>query len=49
MTRPSPGEIYVEMAGLAATFNWGPEALLDLEHAERRRWLAHAAAHGDRL
>jgi hypothetical protein len=46
MTRPSPEEIYTEMADLAAAFGWPPDALLDLEHADRRRWVAQAAASG---
>jgi hypothetical protein len=41
MTRPSPGDMYAEMATLGQAMHWGVEELLDLEHADRRRWLAH--------
>jgi hypothetical protein len=44
MTRPSPAQIHAEMASLAAAFSWTPDTLLDLEHIDRRRWLAHAPA-----
>jgi hypothetical protein len=42
MTRPSPHELYVEMARLAHHFHWPPGVLLDLEHRDRRRFLAEA-------
>ena len=48
MTRPSPTEIYSEMALLAAAYGWTPDTLLDVEHAERRRWVvAGSRAGGD--
>ncbi len=40
--RPSPPELYAEMAGLAHHFHWPLDALLDLEHRDRRRFLAEA-------
>ncbi len=43
MTRPSPRELFAEMAGLADRFHWPLEELLDLEHPDRRRFLAEAA------
>jgi hypothetical protein len=39
MTRPSPQDMYSEMAGLAARTHWDLEVILDLEHAQRRDWL----------
>jgi hypothetical protein len=42
MTRPSPDAMYAEMAELARILHWGPADVLDLEHDERRRWLACA-------
>lgn len=44
MTRPSPPELYAEMAGIANAFHWPLDTLLDLEHADRRRFLAEAQA-----
>jgi hypothetical protein len=31
-------ELYGEMAFIAAHFHWSRDSLLQLEHAERRRW-----------
>jgi hypothetical protein len=42
MTRPSPHDLYAEMARLAHHFHWPLDALLDLEHRDRRRFLAEA-------
>jgi len=42
MTRPSPHELYAEMARLAHHFHWQLDELLDLEHRDRRRFLAEA-------
>lgn len=39
MTRPSPEAMYSEMAGLASRTHWDLQVILDLEHAQRRRWL----------
>lgn len=44
MTRPSPPELFTEMAELAHHFAWPLETLLDLEHADRRRFLSEAEA-----
>ncbi|MEY2516203.1 MAG: hypothetical protein QOJ89_3561 [bacterium] len=40
MMRPSPPQLFAEMARLADRFGWGRDTLLELEHRERRRWLA---------
>lgn len=42
MTRPSPQELLSEAAELAFHFHWSLDAILDLEHADRRRLLADA-------
>lgn len=42
MMRPSPHELYAEMARLAHHFHWPLDVLLDLEHRDRRRFLAEA-------
>ena len=44
MTRPSPDELIGEAAGLAYHFHWPLDAILDLEHQDRRRFLAEAGA-----
>ncbi len=44
MSRPSPPELFAEMASLAASFHWPLATLLDLEHADRRRFIAEAHA-----
>ena len=44
MTRPSPHELFAEMARLAHVFHWSLDSVLDLEHADRRRFLVEAAA-----
>ena len=46
MTRPSPRQLFAEMATLADRYHWSLDALLDLEHGDRRRFL-HAARSGD--
>jgi hypothetical protein len=40
MTRPPLHELYAEVARLAHHLHWPLDALLDLEHADRRRFLA---------
>jgi uncharacterized protein DUF6760 len=40
MTRPSPSQLFAEMARLADRFGWERDVLLELDHRERRRWLA---------
>jgi hypothetical protein len=42
MTRPSPRELFAEMASLADRFHWSLDTLLDLEHPDRRRFIAEA-------
>jgi hypothetical protein len=39
MTRPSPGELLREAAALAHGFGWTLDAILDLEHPDRRTLL----------
>jgi hypothetical protein len=47
MTRPSSEQLLSEAAELAYHFHWQLDAILDLEHADRRRFLAEAnALHG---
>ena len=40
MTRPSPEQLLSETARLAYRLHWPLETILDLEHADRRRFLA---------
>jgi hypothetical protein len=42
MTRPSPDHLLREAARLAHYFHWHLDAILDLEHADRLRFLAEA-------
>lgn len=42
MTGPSPDEMLGETARLAYRFKWPLDSILDLEHRDRRRFLAHA-------
>lgn len=44
MTRPSPDQLLSEAATLAYHFHWPLDTILDLEHADRRRFLAEARA-----
>ncbi len=44
MSRPSPHELFAETARLAHHFHWPLETILDLEHADRRRFLSEAEA-----
>jgi len=44
MTRPSSERLLSEAAELAYHFHWHLDAILDLEHADRRRFLAEAHA-----
>lgn len=46
MTRPSPPVVLAETAALAHAFHWSLDSILDLEHADRRRFLSEAAALG---
>ena len=40
MTRPSPEELLAETARLAYHLHWPLDTILDLEHPDRRRFLA---------
>ena len=42
MTRPSPEELLSETARLAYHLHWPLDTILDLEHADRRRFLEEA-------
>ena len=44
MTRPSPDELLGEAARLAYHLHWPLDTILDLEHADRYRFLAEAEA-----
>jgi hypothetical protein len=44
MTRPSPDELLGEAARLAYHFHWPLDTILDLEHRDRRLFLAEADA-----
>jgi hypothetical protein len=44
MTRPSSEQLLVETARLAFLLHWPLDTILDLEHADRRRFLAEADA-----
>jgi hypothetical protein len=39
MTAPSPQQLIAETAQLAYHFHWPLDDILDLEHADRRRFL----------
>ena len=43
MTRPSPPELFAEMAHLSYALHWPLDTVLDLEHADRRRFLREVA------
>jgi hypothetical protein len=40
--RPSSPALFAEMARLAHAFHWPLDTLLDLEHADRRRFIDEA-------
>ncbi len=42
MTGPSPRDLLAETARLAHHFHWPPDTILDLEHGDRRVFLAEA-------
>jgi hypothetical protein len=46
MTRPSLDQLFGETAALARRLHWPLETILDLEHRDRRRFLAHAERAG---
>jgi hypothetical protein len=41
--------IYEEVAFIAYHFHWPPESVLELEHDDRRRWVAEISAINERL
>ena len=41
--------LYEEVAFVAYHFHWSPEAVLDLEHDERRRWVKEISAINERM
>ena len=44
MRGPSPDELLMETARLAYHFHWPLDTILDLEHSDRRLFLAEASA-----
>lgn len=40
MTRPSRAEVLAETAALIRATGWSRDEVLDLEHGDRRAWLA---------
>ena len=44
MTRPSPPDLFAEVAQLAHHLHWPLDVLLDLEHADRRQFLEQVSA-----
>jgi hypothetical protein len=42
MSRPSPSQLLEETARLAYHFHWPLDTILDLEHADRRKFLREA-------
>jgi hypothetical protein len=47
MTQPSPQALLAETARLAYHFHWPLDTILDLEHADRRRFLREAEVLAD--
>jgi len=41
--------LYEEVAFIAYHFHWPPESVMDLEHADRRRWVAEISAINQRI
>jgi hypothetical protein len=41
--------IYREVAFIAYHFHWPPDSVLELEHAERRRWVEEISAINESL
>ena len=41
--------LYEEVAFVAYHFHWPPEAVLNLDHAERRRWVSEISAINERI
>ena len=46
MMRPSPDRLLAETAHLAYHLHWPLDTILDLEHADRRRFIAEVDALG---
>ncbi len=46
MTGPSPQALLAETARLAQQFHWSLDTILDLEHRDRRLFLALASSEG---
>lgn len=42
-------KLYEEVAFVAYHFHWPPDAILDLEHADRRRWVQEISAINQRV
>jgi hypothetical protein len=45
----APDRIYEEVAYVAYHFHWGMDAILDLEHPQRRRYVQEIANINERL
>jgi hypothetical protein len=41
--------LYEEVAFVAYHFHWPPDAVMNLEHADRRRWVAEISAINQRM
>ncbi|MFN8507100.1 MAG: DUF6760 family protein [Dehalococcoidia bacterium] len=41
--------VYEEVAYLAYHFHWPADTILEMDHAERRKWVAEVAAINSRL
>ena len=42
MIRPSPRQLFAEAARLAQVYHWSLDEILDMEHADRHRFLEQA-------
>lgn len=42
-------QLYEEVAFVAYHFHWQPEAVLNLDHSERRRWVNEISAINQRM
>ena len=41
--------LYEEVAFIAYHFHWSPESILNLEHADRRRWVREISGINERI
>ena len=41
--------LYEEVAFVAYHFHWPPDAVLDMDHAERRKWVSEISAINERI